>query len=131
MTFGLLPCPHFGAPETTSGLRAAHVLPIPRAPKAPQVVLYDHTIMLAATPRLSATFDDFPTFSADLADAFVVPGGQTWNVESIDADGVYFNGTGPPSIGMSSFTPTSAGLPGTQIFSAFNSQSRWSARPSR
>ena len=39
----------------------------------------------------------FPTFSADLADDFVVPGGQTWNVESIDADGVHFNGAGPPS----------------------------------
>src|SRR5437867_1033840 len=29
------------APQTTSGVAAAHVLPIPRAPKAPQVVLYD------------------------------------------------------------------------------------------
>ncbi len=25
----------------------------------------------------------------------MVPGGETWNVESIDADGVYFNGVGP------------------------------------
>src|SRR6266496_270016 len=29
------------APQNTSGAGAAHVLPIPRAPKAPQVVLYD------------------------------------------------------------------------------------------
>ena len=28
-------------PQRTSGVRAAHVLPIPRAPKVPQVVLYD------------------------------------------------------------------------------------------
>ena len=27
------------APQTTSGVRAAHVLPIPRPPKVPQVVL--------------------------------------------------------------------------------------------
>src|SRR6478735_7241635 len=28
-------------PQNTSGVRAVHVLPIPRAPKVPQVVLYD------------------------------------------------------------------------------------------
>ena len=56
--------------------------------------LYVSTIC-AATASLSATFTDFPTFSSDLADDFIVPGGQTWNVQSIDADGVYFNGTGP------------------------------------
>ena len=75
-------------PQRTSGLGAAHVIPIPRAPKAPQVVLYDQYNNAATTASLSATFTDFPTFSSDLADDFVVPGGQTWNVQSIDADGV-------------------------------------------
>ena len=44
---------------------------------------------------MSATFTDFPTSNADLADDFVVPAGQTWNVQSIDAEGTYFNGSGP------------------------------------
>src|SRR6478609_10438482 len=79
------------APQTTSGVRAMHVLPIPRRPQAPQVVLYDQYDNASATASLSATFTDFPTFSSDLADDFIVPGGQTWNVQSIDADGVYFN----------------------------------------
>ena len=53
-----------------------------RQPKAPQVVLYDQYDNAGANATLSATFDDFPTFSADLADDFVVPGGETWNVDS-------------------------------------------------
>ena len=107
-------------PQRTSGSLAAHVLPIPRAPKAPQVVLYDQYDNGSATATLSATFDDFPTFSSDLADDFVVPAGQTWNVESIDADGVYFNGAGP-AFDWNVFIYTDcAGLPGTQIFSTLN-----------
>ena len=44
---------------------------------------------------LSATFTDFPEFNSDLADDFVVPTGETWNVQSIDADGVHsFQRTG-------------------------------------
>ena len=82
-------------PQNTSGVRAAHVIPVLRAPKVPQVVLYDQYNNAGANATLSATFTDFPTFSSDLADDFVVPGGQTWNVQSIDADGVYFNGAGP------------------------------------
>src|SRR5439155_9744794 len=55
-------------PQRTSGSLAAHVLPIPRPPNAPQVVLYDQYDNGSATATLSATFDDFPTFSSDLAD---------------------------------------------------------------
>src|SRR5881397_2244423 len=58
---------------------------------------------------------------------FVVPAGQTWNVESIDADGVYFNGSGPANsfdVFIYSFNvfiyTDNAGLPGTQIFSTTN-----------
>jgi hypothetical protein len=69
---------------------------------------------------LSATFTDFPTFSSDLADDFVVPGGETWNVESIDADGTYFNGPGPATDWNVFIYTDSGGLPGTQIFSATN-----------
>ena len=69
---------------------------------------------------MSATFTDFPNSSSDLADDFVVPGGQTWNVDSIDADGVYFNGAGPATDWNVFIYTDSAGLPGTQIFSATN-----------
>ncbi len=107
-------------PQTTSGVRAAHVIPIPRAPKAPQVVLYDQYDNASATATLCATFDDFPTFGADLADDFVVPAGQTWNVQSIDADGIYFNGPGPAFDWNVFIYTNSAGLPGTQVFSALH-----------
>src|SRR6266481_9054134 len=82
-------------PQKTSGARAAHVIPVPRPPKAPQVVLYDQYNNAGSNATFSGTFSDFTGFDADLADDFVVPGGQTWNVQSIDADGVYFNGSGP------------------------------------
>ncbi len=107
-------------PQTTSsylGVRAVRVLP---APKGAQVVLYDQYNNAGGTGTLSATFDDFPTFSADLADDFVVPAGETWNVESIDADGVYFNGTGPATDWNVFIYADNAGLPGMQVFSATN-----------
>ena len=107
-------------PQRTSGVRAAHVLPIPRAPKAPQVVLYDQYDNAGGAATLSGTFDDFPTFSADLADDFVVPAGQTWNVQSIDADGTYFNGTGPAFDWNVFIYTDNGGIPGTQIYSTLN-----------
>src|SRR5262249_38216042 len=78
------------APQNTSGARAAHVIPRLGPPRAPQVILYDQYDNAGLNATLSATFTDFPTFDGNTADDFVVPGGQTWNVESIDADGVYF-----------------------------------------
>jgi hypothetical protein len=107
-------------PQTSSGVRAAHIIPVPRPPKAPQVVLYDQYDNASATASLSCTFDDFPTFSADLADDFVVPGGQTWNVESIDADGIYFNGTGPAFNWNVFIYMDNGGLPGAQVYSILN-----------
>src|SRR6266536_3989336 len=107
-------------PQTTSGVAAAHILPIPRAPKAPQVVLYDQYNNAGANATLSATFTDFPTFSSDLADDFVVPGGQTWNVDSIDADGVYFNGPGPATNWNVFIYTDSSTLPGTLVYSTVN-----------
>ena len=108
-------------PQTTSGVGAAHVLPIPRAPKAPQVVLYDQYDNASANATSSQDFEAaFDPFDDQLADDFVVPGGQTWNVESIDADGIPFNCSGsciPDSFNVRFYTD-SAGLPGTQIYEA-------------
>src|SRR6476620_7133425 len=107
-------------PQNTSGVRAVHVLPIPRAPKVPQVVLYDQYNNAGGNATLSATFTDFPTFSSDLADDFVVPAGQTWNVQSIDADGVYFNGSGPATNWNVFIYANSGVLPGAQVYSTLN-----------
>ena len=74
--------------------------------------------MLEIAVQTSATFTDFPTTNSDLADDFVVPGGQTWQVQSIDAAGVSFNGTGPATDWNVFFYADSAGFPGTQIYSA-------------
>jgi len=105
------------APPATGPARA-HRLPILPMPQAPQVVLYDQYNNAGPNATRSTTFTDLPTFSIDLADDFVVPAGQTWNVQSIDADGTYAFGPGP-AIDWNVFIYTdSGGLPGTQIFSA-------------
>ncbi len=49
-----------------------------------------------------------------------MPGGQTWSVESIDADGVYFNGVGPATDWNVFIYADSGGLPGTQVYSTLN-----------
>ena len=103
-------------PQRTSGARAAHVIPVLRPPKAPQVVLYDQYNNAGSLATFSGTFSDFTGFDADLADDFVVPGGQTWNVQSIDADGVYFNGFGPANDWNVFIYADNAGFPGTQVY---------------
>src|SRR5438874_1584997 len=99
---------------------AAHVVHVPPVPKAPQVVLYDQYDNAGANATADETFTDFTGFDSDLADDFVVPGGQTWNVQSIDADGVYFNGSGPANSFNVFIYVDSGGLPGTQVYSTLN-----------
>ena len=58
-----------------------------------QAILYDqYHNNDAGVATLSATFTDFPNSSRPiLLTTSLCPAGQTWNVDSIDADGVYFN----------------------------------------
>ena len=107
-------------PLQTSGPTGAGPIGVPPRPKGVQAVLYDQYDNAGGAASLSATFTDFPTFSSDLADDFVVPGGETWNVESIDADGTYFNGSGPATDWNVFIYTDSGGLPGTQIYSTTN-----------
>ena len=93
---------------------------VPPYPKAPQVVLYDQYDNASAIGTLSSTFTDFPDFNSDLADDFVVPTGQTWNVQSIDADGAYFPFNGPANSFNVFFYADNAGLPGAQVYGAMN-----------
>lgn len=93
---------------------------VPAFPKDPQVVLYDQYDNASAIGTFSSTFTDFPDFNSDLADDFVVPTGQTWNVQSIDADGAYFLFNGPANSFNVFFYADNAGLPGAQVYSATN-----------
>ena len=105
-------------PQFSSGRLGARFLVAPSPPRAPQTVLYDQYDNSGQDVTLSATFTDFPTDNADLADDFVVPAGQTWNVQSIDADGVYFNGSGPAIDWNVFFYADNAGFPGARVYSA-------------
>src|SRR5439155_554104 len=124
---GIVPSGNIGAPllgeqapTVSSGAIGVSKLGILPYPNAPQLILYDQYNNASTVASLSATFTDFPTFSSDLADDFVVPGGQTWNVQSIDADGVDFNGPGPAASFNVFFYANSASLPGTQVLSSTN-----------
>ena len=104
----------------TNGATGVRSVSILLAPQIPQIVLYDQYNNGSTTASLSATFTDFATFNADLADDFVVPGGQTWNVQSIDADGLYFNGAGPATSWNVFIYADNGGLPGAQVYSTLN-----------
>src|SRR4029079_9084664 len=104
-------------PKGSSGPMGVPSFRLPPVPHLPQVVLYDQYNNASTTASLSATFTDFPTFSSDLADDFVVPAGQTWNVQSIDADGIYFNGAGPATDWNVFIYSNSGVLPGAQVYS--------------
>ncbi len=105
-------------PMFTSGPAGAHALPILPMPEAPQVILYDQYDNAGTNATSSQDFEaSLDAFDDELADDFVVPGGQTWSVESIDADGVYFNGSGPAQNFNVRFYTNSGGLPGTLVAS--------------
>jgi hypothetical protein len=90
------------------------------SPNAPQVVLYDQYNNLATFRTFSDTFSDRPDLNADLADDFVVPGGQIWSVQSIDADGAYLNFPGPANSWNVFIYADNAGLPGMLVHSILN-----------
>ena len=65
------------------------------APGATALELWDQYDNTGTAVTLSATFTDSPAMNSDLADDFVVPIGQAWEMRWIDVDGAYFNGPGP------------------------------------
>src|SRR5439155_12981473 len=95
-----------------------HVLP---PPKVPNDVLYDQY----DNPGTNATgSQDFETandaFDDFTADDFVVPSGETWNINEVDVQGTYDGFPGPALAFHVFFYTDCAGLPGTQIYSAMN-----------
>ena len=106
-------------PKVSSGPIGVGRLPILAYPKAPQVVLYDQLdnagTISTGSQDFEAANDAFDDFTAD---DFVVPGGQTWNITEVDAQGVYFNGAGPAASFHVFFYQNSGGLPGTNVYTA-------------
>jgi hypothetical protein len=113
---GLSAPPPSQPPMLTSGPGHEHALPSLPPPQAPQAILYDQYDNLGTNATSSQDFEAaLDPFDDELADDFVVPGGATWCVESIDADGVYFNGFGPAQNFNVRFYTDSGGLPGTLV----------------
>ena len=55
------------------------------------------------------------TFDNQASDDFVVPGGQTWTVQQVVANGLFFNGSGPADSFNVTFYNNAAGLPGSAV----------------
>ncbi len=103
-------------PLRNSGVAGYHPLRVLAPPKAPQVVLYDQYDNAGLNATSSQDFEaSLDPFDDELADDFVVPGGQTWNVDTVEADGVYFNGPGPAASFNVRFYSDSGGLPGALV----------------
>src|SRR6266478_5142606 len=86
-------------------------------PKSPQVVLYDQYDNDLNSGIVSADRTDDSTLSAEAADNFVIPGGETWNVTEVDirsADGL----PSPTSFTVNFYLDNGSGLPGTQVYTA-------------
>jgi hypothetical protein len=86
-------------------------------PKFPEVILYDQLDNPGTVSFVSQEFPDMPEFTAFLADDFFVPGGQSWQVTEVYAQGVYFNGSGPANNFNVFFYEDDGGLPGTLVSS--------------
>jgi len=101
-------------PKASSGPGVRPIL-IKPIPKFPEVILYDQLDNPGTISWVSQEFPDMPDFTAFLADDFVVPGGQSWQVTEVHAQGVYFNGPGPANNFNVFFYQDSGGLPGTNV----------------
>ena len=88
------------------------------APAAPNVVLLDQYNNDLGNGIVSANRTDSPTFSAEAADDFVVPAGQTWEINQLDVRArVGF--PNPTSFNVFIYTESGT-LPGTPVYTATN-----------
>ncbi len=90
-------------------------------PVAPNVVLYDQYNNPGTNATSSQDFEAANNaFDIQGADDFVVPAGQTWQVNQVDVQGVYFNGPGPAASFHVFFYTDLATLPATPVYTATN-----------
>ena len=96
-----------------TGVRSPRILP---QPQFPSVVLYDQYDNDLNNGIVSADRTDDPPLSAEAADNFVVPGGQTWTITEVDIRSPAGFPT-PTSFAVHFYTDAS-GLPGTEVYVA-------------
>src|SRR3954468_6621078 len=83
---------------------------------SPSTVLYSQLDSPGANSSSSQDFEaDFDAYDDELADDFVVPDGDGWNIDTVDAEGLYFNGSGPAASFNVRFYQDAGGLPGTMV----------------
>ena len=104
---------------TAKGMkRIHHALP---APAFPNVVLYDQYDNSGANATGSQDFEpNYDAYDDFAADDFVVPAGETWNIDEVDVQGGYFGFPGPVTGFHVFIYQDAAGLPGTQVYSALD-----------
>jgi hypothetical protein len=95
------------------GVPSILVKPIP---KFPEVILYDQLDNPGTGSTGSQEFPDEPDFTDFTADDFFVPGGQSWQVTEVYAQGIYI-GLGPANNFNVFFYEDDGGLPGTLVSS--------------
>src|SRR5437016_6444734 len=96
-----------------TGVRSPRILP---QPQFPSVILYDQYDNDLNNGIVSADRTDDPPLSAEAADNFVVPGGQTWTITEVDIRSPAGFPT-PTSFAVHFYTDAS-GLPGTEVYVA-------------
>ncbi len=96
-----------------TGVQPAGVLPQPNFPNA---ILYDQYDNDLNNGIVSADRTDSPSLSAEAADNFVVPGGQTWTITEVDIRGA--PGFPAPTSFAVHFYTDASGLPGTEVYVA-------------
>jgi len=97
-----------------TGVRSLRILP---QPTLPSVVLYDQYDNDLNNGIVSANRTDNSSLSAEAADNFVVPGGQTWTITEVDIRSPVGFPT-PTSFAVNFYTDNGSGLPGTQVYTA-------------
>src|SRR5437870_3426661 len=102
--------------RVTSGATGGTPVRTLRMPLYPQVILYDQYDNDLNNGIVSADRTDDPPLSAEAADNFVVPGGQTWTITEVDIRSPAGFPT-PTSFAVHFYTDAS-GLPGTEVYVA-------------
>jgi predicted outer membrane repeat protein len=80
------------------------------------VILYDQTNNAGGGGIISQNFEPaYDAYDAQAADDFVVPAMQTWTIQQVKANGIYFNGPGPATTVNVIFYFDSMGFPGAPV----------------
>jgi subtilisin-like proprotein convertase family protein len=106
-------------PSLTAAVPATHAPP----PAVPQAVLYDQYNNADSFAMSSQNFEPAnDAFDDFLADDFVIPDSVSWSISSLEANGLYYNGSGPASSFNVFFyyDNSSTGLPGALAASRLN-----------